>query len=100
ARPELDTLSLHDALPICYAWATIADASAELSRTSGQGPAAERRDDARGRVPVEIDVGLRDLFDVCIDDAIRGARPVVSGRVVRRSEEHTSELQSPDHLVC
>src|SRR5258708_30453506 len=21
-------------------------------------------------------------------------------RVVRRSEEHTSELQSPDHLVC
>src|SRR5258708_26619591 len=22
------------------------------------------------------------------------------GRVPRRSEEHTSELQSPDHLVC
>src|SRR5258708_17658046 len=22
------------------------------------------------------------------------------GRVSRRSEEHTSELQSPDHLVC
>src|SRR5947208_10236948 len=26
-------------------------------------------------------------------------RPVV-GDVVKRSEEHTSELQSPDHLVC
>src|SRR5258708_11691116 len=23
-----------------------------------------------------------------------------SGRLQRRSEEHTSELQSPDHLVC
>src|SRR5947208_4198986 len=23
-----------------------------------------------------------------------------TGREVRRSEEHTSELQSPDHLVC
>src|SRR5438552_8848176 len=23
-----------------------------------------------------------------------------SGSTVRRSEEHTSELQSPDHLVC
>src|SRR5207244_11792595 len=32
-------------------------------------------------------------FDVvCLTDA----RPLV----VRRSEEHTSELQSPDHLVC
>src|SRR5258708_22150159 len=26
-----------------------------------------------------------------------GVRP---GAIVRRSEEHTSELQSPDHLVC
>src|SRR5258708_11265244 len=25
---------------------------------------------------------------------------VLSGFVITRSEEHTSELQSPDHLVC
>src|SRR5258708_10086216 len=25
---------------------------------------------------------------------------VYSGRPLKRSEEHTSELQSPDHLVC
>src|SRR5258708_14668306 len=25
---------------------------------------------------------------------------LISGNRVRRSEEHTSELQSPDHLVC
>src|SRR5258708_26197150 len=28
----------------------------------------------------------------------RSARPCTAAR--RRSEEHTSELQSPDHLVC
>src|SRR5258708_11778867 len=31
----------------------------------------------------------------------RSETPPVKGRAwVRRSEEHTSELQSPDHLVC
>src|SRR5215216_7335169 len=30
----------------------------------------------------------------------RGRRPTAPGRAGRRSEEHTSELQSPDHLVC
>src|SRR5258708_31323077 len=36
----------------------------------------------------------RDLLesDVCSSD--------LSGRRIIRSEEHTSELQSPDHLVC
>src|SRR5258708_18786624 len=29
--------------------------------------------------------------------AVRFERP---GRQIKRSEEHTSELQSPDHLVC
>src|SRR5258708_27064281 len=30
----------------------------------------------------------------------RAPRPQLLDRVHRRSEEHTSELQSPDHLVC
>src|SRR5258708_11496354 len=30
----------------------------------------------------------------------RGSRKVASARRPTRSEEHTSELQSPDHLVC
>src|SRR5258708_22840061 len=30
----------------------------------------------------------------------REALPVVRSSASRRSEEHTSELQSPDHLVC
>src|SRR5258708_15478048 len=29
-----------------------------------------------------------------------GVAPLVVGLHRRRSEEHTSELQSPDHLVC
>src|SRR5258708_12391726 len=30
----------------------------------------------------------------------RGSRPPRDSRCRPRSEEHTSELQSPDHLVC
>src|SRR5207244_13513479 len=33
-------------------------------------------------------------------DEERKQRPRRRGRPRRRSEEHTSELQSPDHLVC
>src|SRR5207244_1850853 len=42
-------------------------------------------------------------FAVTLDAAPTGARPVerdVSFPSRARSEEHTSELQSPDHLVC
>src|SRR5258708_9063710 len=35
----------------------------------------------------------------CHASSTAGVR-VGSGVIVRRSEEHTSELQSPDHLVC
>src|SRR5258708_26404219 len=39
---------------------------------------------------------------VPVDPADRAARPAASRRLSdrTRSEEHTSELQSPDHLVC
>src|SRR5258708_26893765 len=30
----------------------------------------------------------------------RGGGTIVAGKMPLRSEEHTSELQSPDHLVC
>src|SRR5207244_10389042 len=36
----------------------------------------------------------------CVLLAEPGAGGVGEGRKVSRSEEHTSELQSPDHLVC
>src|SRR5258708_27149040 len=40
---------------------------------------------------------------VSVEAAEDGQPLIVNGRdvdAVRRSEEHTSELQSPDHLVC
>src|SRR3990170_6385282 len=38
--------------------------------------------------------GRPELLGARHDQGLRRARPL------RRSEEHTSELQSPDHLVC
>src|SRR5947208_14624875 len=67
---EIYTLSLHDALPIY--------------RRRPQGLGEPGRGDP-GRVPAHS-----------LADRERGARR----RRAPRSEEHTSELQSPDHLVC
>src|SRR5258708_39907516 len=41
---------------------------------------------------------LVNIFDLCAPRGIRSAGQVTLD--VIRSEEHTSELQSPDHLVC
>src|SRR5207244_12042573 len=38
------------------------------------------------------------VLDITTEDDSR--RDLVAGRFDARSEEHTSELQSPDHLVC
>src|SRR3989454_8162632 len=74
ATTEIYTLSLHDALPICGARVIgLAD-----KRDAGAAHADDRVHDA------DRDPGLleaRALLDV-------------------RSEEHTSELQSPCNLVC
>src|SRR2546426_6030805 len=72
ATTEIYTLSLHDALPISRAGRRRTTAADQ-----GQGPATS----ARGR-------GL----------AHRRTQDI--GREEIRSEEHTSELQSPCNLVC
>src|SRR5690348_18295125 len=41
--------------------------------------------------------GIRDLAGLALDARYRGG---VDDDAVLRSEEHTSELQSPVHLVC
>src|SRR5258708_9709646 len=81
ATTEIYTLSLHDALPI-----------------SPAGGAGTRRTRILERVRHRArSQGVwRRLCD-------RAARAPHAGRAARsgeRSEEHTSELQSPDHLVC
>src|SRR5256885_6821182 len=70
ATTEIYTLSLHDALPICTTGGR---------RCTGPGPVRA--------------TGLSRIRTV------RGQGPGTSRRD-RRSEEHTSELQSPCNLVC
>src|SRR2546426_6473305 len=82
ATTEIYTLSLHDALPI-YWW--------PMSYSSLTGlvyiPTTDRR--AGTKAAVEAGEGGEGLFGRLI-----GWDPVT------RSEEHTSELQSPCNLVC
>src|SRR5690348_18476355 len=70
ATTEIYTLSLHDALPILARFAE-----------ADQSPARE------------------ELPEPARDTAGRGCR-TPDGDAPGRSEEHTSELQSPVHLVC
>src|SRR5690554_7030150 len=83
AATALYTLSLHDALPICRvvvgSWA-LKDPSL----------ATEGCREARLFVrPHELEV-----------KPLRNGEPGLPAHVTRRSEEHTSELQSRPHLVC
>src|SRR5258708_34340590 len=71
ATTEIYTLSLHDALPICR--------FGGWRRNSGASSCA-------------VIAGVSSSRPRAWHCSIR-----VAGR---RSEEHTSELQSPDHLVC
>src|SRR2546422_2630067 len=74
ATTEIYTLSLHDALPIC-----LMPSGVEALGAMSLGAALDALPQTR--------IETLDIF--------RGAR-----RVLRRSEEHTSELQSRLHLVC
>src|SRR5258708_16160331 len=79
ATTEIYTLSLHDALPI-------SDGRHGPARRA----ARSARDDHRRRDSLSARGTAR-----------RSTRSrVCSPKYVCRSEEHTSELQSPDHLVC
>src|SRR5690348_6773853 len=83
--PHIYTLSLHDALPI-YLGALVTESSHPLTANLSQ---IARQD---------IVAGLKLLFAVDGDVVRRYREFVQAGRA--RSEEHTSELQSPVHLVC
>src|SRR3712207_6947536 len=81
ATTEIYTLSLHDALPIYH---------------GGRGVARDRREQQRDRRDREHrhEVGER------AEQEQRQAAADADGRSRQRSEEHTSELQSRQYLVC
>src|SRR5947209_20553839 len=72
ATTEIYTLSLHDALPIWLKSAAVAESTSRRSSSC---------------------ISSRNVLRPV-------ARLVVAWRPVRRSEEHTSELQSRQYLVC
>src|SRR3712207_8579364 len=86
ATTEIYTLSLHDALPIYVVGDRVA-AHGRRSVLTRHVAAAPADDDRELRLVVHL-VGDRGLPDVVV------------GPVDRRSEEHTSELQSLQYLVC
>src|SRR5262249_60371649 len=81
ATTEIYTLSLHDALPIL--------AAKRILVLAQRGPLAHQVQ-VRGQAP-----GVNRLEHVVLQHEVLGVGPVV-----RRSEEHTSELQSLTNLVC
>src|SRR5207244_9876968 len=88
ATTYIYTLSLHDALPIC------ADGRAhprQLRLSDRATDGAQRDQRARGLCRSRP-MSEQPLFSF--------RNPWFSTSVGVRSEEHTSELQSPDHLVC
>src|SRR3712207_8292107 len=78
ATTEIYTLSLHDALPI---YAQAAGRGARGAPAAGHRPAP-----ARGGLPGDCRAGW--------------AEPDRGDQHLSRSEEHTSELQSRQYLVC
>src|SRR5207248_10105661 len=80
-------LSLHDALPI---WLPVLAAGHRRAEPLAQRP----RPAAVASRRIDLHVGIRIVVERL---AGLGVEP---GRPVQRSEEHTSELQSPYDLVC
>src|SRR5258707_3313531 len=83
ATTEIYTLSLHDALPISDVAARDAAIAFSIAVQCGADPETIRK-------------------ALCRDAAGRASGPLGAAldRIVERSEEHTSELQSRQYLVC
>src|SRR5258708_18466977 len=84
ATTEIYTLSLHDALPIYPE--SIFFYPAKLIKSAGRQNLFQLFE----RMKLEIQNNI--LYKITVK--------AVFYQGFRRSEEHTSELQSPDHLVC
>src|SRR5207244_12150840 len=94
---HLHPLSLHDALPICH----VEDRPGHDRRYALDVSKLERLTGWRPQIAFED--GIRRTVDWYRENEAWW-RPIKQGEFrayyERRSEEHTSELQSPDHLVC
>src|SRR3712207_7497997 len=85
ATTEIYTLSLHDALPICS------------PRVAPPAPSRQGRPEAPLRSARIPSLPRRPRRNPRVRNPVA---PPALGRGRRRSEEHTSELQSRQYLVC
>src|SRR5690606_40113341 len=94
--PQISTLPLHDALPI---WQVVPGDTGDGRVTQPHGLHALRH--PPGFVPVQLR-GLAgvDLAEVAPPGALVATDEEGGLAVLPRSEEHTSELQSRENLVC
>src|SRR5207244_11360698 len=95
APPELYTPSLHDALPISHRGRRAGPVP--RSAAAAAGPRQLRA--PRGRLRRARGASALVVSRPAPPDDESRTAPC-RGRAPVRSEEHTSELQSPDHLVC
>src|SRR5437762_8369990 len=90
SHPPLSPLSLHDALPISIAPAIAAMVSVSPPSAAAAMHAAQASEGCRLAMPNAVGTDSADSTPV----------PRLPLRSASRSEEHTSELQSPMYLVC
>src|SRR5258708_31949825 len=81
ATTEIYTLSLHDALPIC-------ELAVKTGFVIGTALADYSSNDKTAVGVIKVSINIHPRIDI------------LGTTKENRSEEHTSELQSPDHLVC
>src|SRR5690606_41687833 len=99
APPELCTLSLHDALPIFEAHADLLDIATQGSQQGRLAPV----DTGQQNQPVEgvvLRLAVPDRSEGTAEQLIDILDIQLGVQRIARSEEHTSELQSRENLVC
>src|SRR5690606_41736513 len=89
ATAEIYTLSLHDALPILHADVQ----HVRLGRR-------DRHDAVPGHRAVDLEHDAVIAGEQAVAEDTEAPREFVRGPLDLRSEEHTSELQSRENLVC
>src|SRR3712207_8790422 len=97
ATTEIYTLSLHDALPIFYPDNDLSYTENFLSMMFKMTEVKYEPDPRLARALDVLWILHADHEQNCSTAAVRG---VGSSQVDPRSEEHTSELQSRQYLVC
>src|SRR5690606_40946785 len=94
------TLSLHDALPISRQIAPNVDLKEVAPMPEPEPEPAASEADAAATDQEVADTGPDSEPDVIVKSPVPSETFTLLGKEVLRSEEHTSELQSRENLVC